>query len=70
MSTGLTFGTISAQYGLTSGIIDKTQFSILVTVVMLTAIIPVIIAQKWFDPWKGRDAADGRKTGTDEKKID
>ena len=50
MSTGLTFGTISAQYGLTAGIITRDQFSILVMVVMLTAIVPTIIAQKWFKP--------------------
>jgi Kef-type K+ transport system membrane component KefB len=67
MSTGLTFGTISAQYGLTSGIIDKAQFSILVMVVMLTAIIPVIIAQKWFNPWKGQGAADDERTSAAKK---
>jgi len=50
MSTGLTFGTISAQYGLSSGLIDRDQFSILVMTVMLTAIIPTIIAQRWFSP--------------------
>ena len=35
MSTGLTFGTISSLYGLNAGIIDRTQFSLLVTVVVL-----------------------------------
>lgn len=50
MSTGLTFGTISAQYGLSSGMIDRYQFSVLVMVVILTAIIPTIIAQKWYGP--------------------
>lgn len=50
MSTGLTFGTISAQYGLSSGIIDKMQFSVIAMVVILTAIIPTIIAEKWFSP--------------------
>jgi len=40
MSTGLTFGTISALYGLTAHIIDRTQFSLLVTVVVLSAIVP------------------------------
>jgi hypothetical protein len=37
MSTGLTFGTISSLCGLTAGIIDVTQFSLLVTVVVLSA---------------------------------
>jgi Kef-type K+ transport system membrane component KefB len=50
MSTGLTFGTISALYGLTEHIIDRTQFSLLVTVVVLSAIIPTAIAQRWFSP--------------------
>ena len=50
MSTGLTFGTISALYGLNAGIIDQTQFSVLVTVVVLTAILPTIVAQRWFTP--------------------
>src|SRR6266540_3643634 len=40
MSTGLTFGTISSLYGLNAGIIDQTQFSILVTVVILSAVVP------------------------------
>jgi Kef-type K+ transport system membrane component KefB len=50
MSTGLTFGTISALYGLNAHIIDRTQFSLLVTVVVLSAIVPTAIAQRWFSP--------------------
>jgi hypothetical protein len=50
MSTGLTFGTISSLYGLNAGIIDNTQFSLLVTVVVLSAIVPTAIAQRWFAP--------------------
>ena len=50
MSTGLTFGTISSIYGFEHGFINKTQFSLLVTVVILTAIIPTFIAQKFFQP--------------------
>jgi Kef-type K+ transport system membrane component KefB len=50
MSTGLTFGTISSLYGLQAGIIDKTQFSLLVTVVVLSAIVPTAIAQRWYSP--------------------
>ena len=50
MSTGLTFGTISATYGLTAGIINRAQFSVLVTVVVLTAILPTAIAQRFFAP--------------------
>ena len=54
MSTGLTFGTISALYGLTHGIIDREQHSVLVVVVIMTAIIPTLIAQAFFEP-KGRE---------------
>ncbi len=52
MSTGLTFGTISALYGLRNGIIDKDQYSLLVVAVILSAIIPTLIAQKFFYPIK------------------
>jgi len=50
MSTGLTFGTISALYGLNAGIIDRTQFSLLIAVVVLSAIVPTAIAQRFFQP--------------------
>jgi Kef-type K+ transport system membrane component KefB len=50
MSTGLTFGTISSLYGLNAGIIDQTQFSLLVSVVVLSAVVPTAIAERWFLP--------------------
>ena len=60
MSTGLTFGTISALFGLTHGYTDpagayhtyinQEQYSILVTVVIGSAIVPTLIAQKFFKP--------------------
>jgi hypothetical protein len=50
MSTGLTFGTISALFGLTNGIISQTQYTILVTVVIGSAVIPTLIAQTFFRP--------------------
>lgn len=50
MSTGLTFGTISSLYGLNAGIIDRTQFSLLLTVVVGSAVVPTVIAQRWFTP--------------------
>jgi Kef-type K+ transport system membrane component KefB len=57
MSTGLTFGTISALYGLTEHIIDRTQFSLLVTVVVVSAIVPTAVAQRWFSPPQPPDHA-------------
>jgi Kef-type K+ transport system membrane component KefB len=50
MSTGLTFGSISALYGLTNNIIDQQQYTILVTAVILSAVVPTMIAQRWFLP--------------------
>jgi len=50
MSTGLTFGTISALYGLTNNIINKEQYSIIVGVVIASAVIPTLIANKFFLP--------------------
>jgi len=60
MSTGLTFGTISSLYGLNAGILDRAQFSVLVTTVVASAIIPTIVAQRWFSPGTALEAARGR----------
>lgn len=58
MSTGLTFGTISALFGYTNKIINQEQYTILVTAVILSAVVPTVIAQKWFQP-------DFKKEGND-----
>lgn len=50
MSTGLTFGSISAMFGLTHNIISQSQYSILVTGVVLSGVIPTLIAQGFFRP--------------------
>lgn len=50
MATGLTFGSISALFGLTHQLITNTQYSELVTVVILSAIVPTLIAQHFFAP--------------------
>jgi len=50
MCTGLTFGTISALFGLTNGIINQEQYTILVTAVIASAVVPTLIAQRWFQP--------------------
>jgi hypothetical protein len=50
MSTGLTFGSISALFGLTNHIIDQQQYTVLVTAVIGSAVVPTLIAQKWFMP--------------------
>ncbi len=61
MSTGLTFGTISSLYGLDAGILTRPQFSVLVTVVILSAIVPTVIAQRWFDPRHVREVLAARQ---------
>jgi Kef-type K+ transport system membrane component KefB len=50
MSTGLTFGTISALFGLTNHIITQEQYTILVTAVIGSAVVPTLIAQRFFLP--------------------
>jgi Kef-type K+ transport system membrane component KefB len=50
MSTGLTFGSICALFGLNNGIINRDQYTALVTAVIGSAIVPTIIAQRWFEP--------------------
>jgi Kef-type K+ transport system membrane component KefB len=57
MSTGLTFGTIAALYGLTNGHIDQATYTILVTVVILSAIVPTLIATTFFEPQPAGDEA-------------
>jgi Kef-type K+ transport system membrane component KefB len=61
MSTGLTFGSISALFGLTNHIIDERQYTILLTEVIGSAVVPTMIAQRWFQPdlkpLAGRSAA-------------
>ena len=50
MATGLTFGTISALFGLTHGYINQAQYTVLVTVVILSAVLPTVIAERFFRP--------------------
>src|ERR1035441_3529395 len=50
MSTGLTFGTISALFGLNHQIIAAAQYSYLVATVIASAVIPTAIANAWFMP--------------------
>jgi glutathione-regulated potassium-efflux system ancillary protein KefC len=50
MSTGLTFGTISALFGLSHGIINQAQYSALVATVIASAVIPTVIANAFYLP--------------------
>lgn len=50
MSTGLTFGTIAALFGLSHNVIDQAQYSALVATVILSAVAPTLIANAFFLP--------------------
>jgi Kef-type K+ transport system membrane component KefB len=50
MATGLTFGTIASLYGLSHGYIDQQTYTILVTVVILSAVVPTLLATAFFEP--------------------
>jgi Kef-type K+ transport system membrane component KefB len=50
MSTGLTFGSISALFGLTHGVIDQSQYSFVIAAVIGSAVIPTLIANAFFLP--------------------
>lgn len=50
MSTGLTFGSISALFGLTNHLISQSQYSVLVTTVIASAVVPTLVAQRFFSP--------------------
>jgi len=50
MATGLTFGSISALYGYNHGLVTCAQYSVLLTVVILSAVLPTLVAQRLFQP--------------------
>jgi glutathione-regulated potassium-efflux system ancillary protein KefC len=61
MSTGLTFGTISALYGFSHGIITQDQYSLLVATVIGSAVVPTLIAGRAFLPRHLLAPADQKK---------
>ncbi|RIK93431.1 MAG: potassium transporter Kef [Burkholderiales bacterium] len=63
MSTGLTFGTISALFGLSHRVIDQAQYSALVAAVVLSAVVPTLIANAFFLPRHLLEQAPGRPDG-------
>lgn len=66
MATGLTFGSISALYGLTHHLINETQYTELVTVVILSAFVPTLIAQQFFRPELERPSATSEALGEED----
>ena len=55
MSTGLTFGLVAAVFGLNSGVISQTVYSILTGVLVLSAVLPTFVAEKWYSPVHSED---------------
>jgi hypothetical protein len=68
MATGLTFGSISALYGLTHGLIDRGQYSVLLTVVILSAVLPTLLAQRLYQP-KTVDVEEEEALGAEDASI-
>lgn len=58
MSTGLTFGLIAIVFGLSSGFINHVQYSVLAGVLTISALIPTLVAQRWFMPIHSEDIMD------------
>jgi glutathione-regulated potassium-efflux system ancillary protein KefC len=50
MSTGLTFGAMSALFGFSQGIINQTQYTVVVAAVVASAVVPTMIAHAFFLP--------------------
>jgi hypothetical protein len=50
LSTKLTFGTLSALYGFSQNIVTQQQYSILVALVISSAVVPTLIAGLFFLP--------------------
>jgi Kef-type K+ transport system membrane component KefB len=69
MSTGLTFGTISALFGLAHELIDQAQYSALVAAVIASAVVPTLIANAFFMPHhvlhehRARQESEGAEAG-------
>jgi glutathione-regulated potassium-efflux system ancillary protein KefC len=67
MSTGLTFGSISALFGLTHNIIDASQYSLLVGVVIASAVVPTLIANAYYLPRHLMPPADSQQSSASDK---
>ena len=72
MATGLTFGSISALYGLTHGYISQAQYSWLLTAVIASALFPTLLAQAVFSPGaiKVHLSGDQREEGAFDQHLD
>jgi Kef-type K+ transport system membrane component KefB len=58
MSTDLTFGLVACLFGLNAGLIGQSIYSVLTGVLILSAVLPSFVAQKWFMPIHSEDLSD------------
>lgn len=70
MSTGLTFGAIASLFGLNAHIITDVQYSVLVGIVVTSAVVPTVVAQKWFMPVYEEDLLKVEPTETDFNNVE
>ncbi|OPY31130.1 MAG: Sodium/hydrogen exchanger family protein [Methanomassiliicoccales archaeon PtaU1.Bin124] len=54
LSTSLTFGMVFLQFGLAHGLVGGDQFSLLAASLVICAVIPTMVAERVFNPWRER----------------
>ena len=69
MATALTFGSISALFGLTHHLINETQYTELIAVVILSAFVPTVVAQKFFRPVVAVDLEEEEALGAEDVSV-
>lgn len=60
MSTGLTFGLVTAVFGLNNALINQTEYSVITGILVLSAILPTFVAEKYYTPVHSEDLGDWR----------
>ncbi len=58
MSTGLTFGLVAAVFGLNTALINQTEYSVITGILVLSAILPTFVAEKYYTPVHSEDLGD------------
>lgn len=58
MSTGLTFGLVAAVFGLSNALINQTEYSVITGILVLSAILPTFVAEKYYTPVHSEDLGD------------
>ena len=57
-STGLTFGLVAAVFGLNNTLINQTEYSVITGILVLSAILPTFVAEKYYTPVHSEDLGD------------